>query len=95
MPPGCCLARPQHHCYSSARMGCASQSRRPAARPRCSPRAGPRRAPCPPPAPGLLRRKINPAQHNQELVDIIWLPRDITACPDAVRKLLPKASSAW
>ncbi|GAB4816111.1 hypothetical protein N2152v2_003157 [Parachlorella kessleri] len=44
---------------------------------------------------GLLRRKQNPQQPNQELVDIVWLPRDVASCPDAVRKLLPQASTAW
>eukprot|EP00887_Chlorella_sp_A99_P000045 scaffold16.g45.t1 len=57
---------------------------------------------------GLMRRRINPDQANQaraaepwgrppalELVDIIWLPLDPAAHPDAVKKLLPQASAAW
>ncbi|KAL6771657.1 CHYB1B [Auxenochlorella protothecoides x Auxenochlorella symbiontica] len=44
---------------------------------------------------GLLRRRQNPAQPNQEMVDVIWLPQDAAAFPEAVRRLLPQAFSAW
>ncbi|KFM24945.1 hypothetical protein F751_1824 [Auxenochlorella protothecoides] len=43
---------------------------------------------------GLLRRRQNPAQPNQEMVDVIWLPQDAAAFPEAVRRLLPQAFSA-
>ncbi|KDD74522.1 hypothetical protein H632_c1256p0, partial [Helicosporidium sp. ATCC 50920] len=43
---------------------------------------------------GLLRRKQNPAQPNQEMVDVIWLPAQ-GSYPDAVRRLLPQSFSAW
>eukprot|EP00887_Chlorella_sp_A99_P003348 scaffold26.g3348.t1 len=33
--------------------------------------------------------------HRPELVDIIWLPLNPAAHPDAVKKLLPQASTAW
>lgn len=42
-----------------------------------------------------MRRKQNPAQANQELVDVIWLPLDTASFPDAVKRMLPQASADW
>lgn len=44
---------------------------------------------------GLMRRKQNPHQANQELVDVIWLPLDTASFPDAVKRMLPQASADW
>jgi hypothetical protein len=44
---------------------------------------------------GLMRRKQNPQQANQELVDVIWLPLDTASFPDAVKRMLPQASADW
>lgn len=53
------------------------------------------RPPLPPLRPGLMRRKQNPHQANQELVDVIWLPLDTASFPDAVKRMLPQASADW
>ncbi len=42
-----------------------------------------------------MRRKQNPHQANQELVDVIWLPLDTASFPDAVKRMLPQASADW
>jgi hypothetical protein len=42
-----------------------------------------------------MRRKQNPQQANQELVDVIWLPLDTASFPDAVKRMLPQASADW
>lgn len=60
----------------------------------CLTRWSRRRLRAPPPA-GLMRRKQNPQQANQELVDVIWLPLDTASFPDAVKRMLPQASADW
>jgi hypothetical protein len=44
---------------------------------------------------GLLRRRQESSKPDQQLVDIIWLASDINSWPDAVRRIVPRAASAW
>lgn len=44
---------------------------------------------------GLLRRRRAEQRVDQELVDVIWLESDVNAWPDAVRRIVPRAASAW
>lgn len=44
---------------------------------------------------GLLRRRQESSRPDQQLVDIIWLALDINSWPEAVRRIVPRAASAW
>ncbi|KAL4539615.1 hypothetical protein Ndes2437B_g02021 [Nannochloris sp. 'desiccata'] len=44
---------------------------------------------------GLLRRRRVEQRADQELVDVIWLETDVSAWPDAVRRIVPRAAAAW
>ncbi|KAI8114346.1 hypothetical protein M9434_002472 [Picochlorum sp. BPE23] len=44
---------------------------------------------------GLLRKRQESTKPGQQLVDIIWLASDISTWPDAVRRIVPRAASAW
>ena len=44
---------------------------------------------------GLLRRRQENSKPGQQLVDIIWLALDINSWPEAVRRIVPRAASAW
>lgn len=44
---------------------------------------------------GLLRRRQTSSRPDQELVDVIWLSVEASAWPEAVRRIVPRAASAW
>lgn len=44
---------------------------------------------------GLLRKRKQNGNSNEEIVDVLWLGTDSTSWPEAVRRLVPQAMAAW
>lgn len=44
---------------------------------------------------GLLRRRRTDGRTDQELVDVVWLDSDPNGWPEAVRRIVPRAGTAW